>query len=344
MNKPTASFEASEELIPLTTLSPFEAKSPSEDDAAKAIARVLEEKVRANAQTGLARRDAHPKAHGCVRAEFEVLNDLPVHLRQGIFSEPRRYEAVIRFSNGGEKPQDDSKGDARGMAIKLIGVENSRSGTQDFLLINSPVLFVRNAADYVSFVTASNPLRFFFPGWNPFAFRWHEFFAARSMMSTKVSNMLDLRYWSVTPYLFGAAAACKFSARPKSPLSPFQDRIGPDFLRSNLIKSLAAAPAEFEFCVQLHGVPGSMPIEDPTIEWKEEEAPFIPVARITIPQQVFGTPEECSFCENLSFTPWHGLDDHRPLGGINRVRRGVYETISQLRHAINGTPRQEPAS
>jgi len=32
------------------------------------------------------------------------------------------------------------------------------------------------------------------------------------------------------------------------------------------------------------------------------------------------------------------------LGGINRVRRGVYETISGLRHEINGTPRQEPTS
>lgn len=33
---------------------------------------------------------------------------------------------------------------------------------------------------------------------------------------------------------------------------------------------------------------------------------------------------------------------HRPLGGINRVRRTVDETISRLRHDLNGTPRGEP--
>jgi len=344
MDDTPTSFEASDQLIPMAAHSPFEVKPAGEDDAAAAITKTLEERVRAGAQQGPARRDAHPKAHGCVRAHFEVLADLPAPLRQGLFSKPHRYEAWIRFSNGSEKPQEDSIGDARGMAIKLMGVAGSRSATQDFLLINSPILFTRNAFDYVAFVTAANPLRFFFPGWNPFAFRWHEFFAARSMTSAKVGNMLDLQYWSVAPYLFGQGATCKFSARPKGAASPFQDRNGADFLRDNLAKSLATAPAEFEFCVQLRGTTSLMPIEDPTILWKESEAPFMPVARITIAQQTFNTPEQCSFCENLSFTPWHGLDDHRPLGGINRVRRIVYETISRLRHEINGAPRQEPSS
>jgi len=343
MDETPASLEAKDQLIPMVPASPFEEIPAGEEAATKAIEKALAERVKADAQNGPARRDAHPKAHGCVRATFEVLADLPANLQQGIFSQPRRYEAIIRFSNGGEKPQADSVGDARGMAIKLLGVEDSRSKTQDFLLINSPILFVRNAIDYVSFITATNPLRFFFPGWNPFAFRWHELFAARSMTSATVSNMLDLRYWSVTPYLFGPACACKFSARPIGPASPFQDRTGPDFLRDNLVKSLAAGAAEFEFCVQLRGDAGTMPIEDPTIKWREADAPFAPVARITIPQQSFDAPEQRAFCENLSFTPWHGLDEHRPLGGLNRVRRTVYETISRLRHDINHTVREEPA-
>jgi hypothetical protein len=85
-----------------------------------------------------------------------------------------------------------------------------------------------------------------------------------------------------------------------------------------------------------------MPVEDPTIEWSETDAPFVPVARITIPRQAFDSPEQMLFCENLSFTPWHCVDAHRPLGGLNRLRRSVYETISRVRHELNHAARKEP--
>ena len=153
--------------------------------------------------------------------------------------------------------------------------------------------------------------------------------------------MLNLRYWSVTPYLFGDIP-CKFSAKPCGSAFAFNERQGPNFLRDNLAKSLATAEATFDFCVQLRTKPEAMPVEDPRIEWREADSPFIPIARITIPRQTFETAEQTAFCENLSFTPWHGLDAHRPLGGINRARRVVYETISRLRHDINGTAREEP--
>jgi hypothetical protein len=67
--------------------------------------------------------------------------------------------------------------------------------------------------------------------------------------------------------------------------------------------------------VQLRAEADSMPIEDPTIIWNEDAAPFVPVASITIPPQSFDSPEQLEFCTNLSFTPWHCIDAHRPLGG-----------------------------
>ena len=68
-------------------------------------------------------RDAHPKAHGCVRAEFQVEKDLPPQLAQGVFAPGRKYPALIRFSNGDADPmRPDAKPDARGMAIKLLTV------------------------------------------------------------------------------------------------------------------------------------------------------------------------------------------------------------------------------
>src|SRR5258708_37750280 len=147
----------------------------------------------------------------------------------------------------------------------------------------------------------------------------------------------------MTPYLFGDTA-CKYSAQPVGPLSPFNDTAAPDFLHDNLVRHLADRGAAFDFMVQLRAHPDAMPIEDPTIEWSESAAPFVPVARITIAPQDFDQPTQRAFCENLSFTPWHGLDAHRPLGGINRVRRTVYETVSQLRHELNRVARQEPPS
>ena len=86
-----------------------------------------------------------------------------------------------------------------------------------------------------------------------------------------------------------------------------------------------------------------MKVEDSKTEWKESEAPFIKVATITIPKQTFDSEAQMAFCENLSFTPWHSLPEHRPLGGVNRVRRTVYESISKRRHDLNQAPRKEPA-
>lgn len=331
------------DLIPddLSGLPPWEAVPTDEAEAVRAIMQKIETRVRAAATSSPARRDAHPKAHGCVAAEFNVLDSLPPFLRVGIFSQVRSYQAWIRFSNGSEKPQKDALGDGRGMAIKLMGVERSRSGTQDFIMINSPAFFVRNAVDYVAFQEVANQLRFFFPSLNPFKFRIHELLMARAITSRIVSNPLSIQYWSITPYLFGNIP-CKFSARPSGSTFTCNDRSTPNFLHDNLAKCLSAQGAAFDFCVQIRSTPDSMPIEDPTIEWREADSPFIPVARITIPRQSFDAPEQVAFCENLSFTPWHGLDDHRPLGGINRARRAIYETISRVRHEINGVPRNEP--
>jgi hypothetical protein len=331
-------------LIPtkVTEVLPTETIPVEEADAVAVITQGIEEIVRAGAATGSAHRDAHPKAHGCVEAEFRVLDGLPPEFAVGLFAAPRVYPAWIRFSNADGAPRPDKVGDARGAAVKVLDVEESRSGTQDFVMINNPRFFVRNAADYIAFQAAvSNQLKFFLPGLNPLRWRIHELIAGFEIRSGHPANPLNLRYWSTTPFLFGESV-CKYSMGPASPPSPFIDRAATDFMRENLVRSLEVSDAEFDFCVQIRKPP--MPVEDPTVMWPEALSPFVPVARITIPRQVFDTPDRIAFGEDLSFTPWHGLDAHRPLGGINRVRRVVYETISRLRHELNGVPRVEPVS
>ena len=80
-----------------------------------------------------------------------------------------------------------------------------------------------------------------------------------------------------------------------------------------------------------------MPIEDPSIEWKESDSPFISIAKITIMQQQFDTEEQQTFFENLSFSPWNALDEHRPIGELNRIRKQVYQASSKHRHKENKT-------
>ena len=82
-----------------------------------------------------------------------------------------------------------------------------------------------------------------------------------------------------------------------------------------------------------------MPVEDPSVEWDEAVSPFVTVATLKIPKQTFDSEPQMAYCEALSFTPWHSLPEHQPIGGINRIRKVVYERASTLRHTANGVPR-----
>ena len=108
-----------------------------------------------------------------------------------------------------------------------------------------------------------------------------------------------------------------------------------------MIAQLAEREARFDFLVQPRTTP-AMSVERSMIEWREADAPFYKVATIMIPPQRFASPAQDAFGDNLSFTPWHALPAHRPLGVVNRVRRVIYEAVSKLRHDLNGEERREP--
>src|SRR5262249_4140520 len=146
---------------------------------------------------------------------------------------------------------------------------------------------------------------------------------------------LEIRYFSATPYLFGTSAA-KYSLRPRgTTITPVPHRAPDDFMKRAMKERLAKEGAEFDFLVQLRTDPRSMPIEDSQVEWDEARSPFVQVATLRIPAQDFDTPERAMLGDNLSFNPWHALPEHRPLGGINRARRVIYEALSAYRHERN---------
>ncbi len=303
-------------------------------------------KVIENNKTSYVARGAHSKGHACVKAYFDVLENIKLGLQQGIFQTPgKRYKSWIRFSNGRSSMKDnhDADKDAHGMAIKLFNIydevlprTDSSSETQDFLMHDSPVFFAANLEDYNRFVGSDNKILYFVEGINPFKWKLRELKHGLATLKEPPVSPLRTQYFSNTAYKLGTHNI-KFSVKSCAISSEIieQDVSDPDFLHKTMAKELQNGESCFEFRVQLQDPDKYMPIEDPSILWKESDSPFIPVAKITILQQKFDSEQQQEYCENLSFSPWNALPEHRPIGQLNRIRKEVYEASSKYRHKSN---------
>jgi len=286
-----------------------------------------------------------PTGVACLRADFTVERDLPPKLQVGLFANPRTYPAWIRFANATSGP--DTKKDFRGMSIKLMGAKGPKlfgsDDTFDFLLNSHPVLFVGNPEDFRDFADRnlnSSPLLFFL---NPFSPHIKELRIVLAGRRHHASH-LTIPYWSTTPYLFGEGNAVKYSARPceRNGDGILPKKLNDGYLLDAVRRQMAAGGACFDFLVQFQTDPERMPVEDATVEWDTAESPFLKVASIDIPAQTFESPAQMEFCENLAFNPWHSLPEHRPLGGLNRVRKDLYQAMANFRHQQNGVTYTEP--
>ncbi len=298
-------------------------------------------------------RGEHPKSNGTVRAEFEVKEDVPDAVKYGVFRRPAKFSAVVRFSNG--RTADDNQGDIHGMAIKLFGVigehvlETDRTATtQDFILADDPVFFIKDVDEYLNFSSRVFQARRTFLGKIAFIikllfYQTSPWPSLKRAISKKPDSPLRIAYWSQTPYRLGDRAV-KYHARPDLTLTPAPEPSrSPNKLRIATAERLAVGEAIFDFMIQLQSDPVADPIEDPTRLWDETRAPFVKVATLRIPRQIFDVEAMNAFGERLSFNPWHTLVEHRPLGGINRARKAVYEAMSHKRRELDGFPLVEPA-
>jgi hypothetical protein len=324
-----------------------EYEPPDEQQHIDRLIRRLRAKMERDYAGGRVLRDAHPKMHGCVRGEFSVEPGLPEDLRVGIFAEPRSYPAWIRFSNASGTVAPDSKGDIRGVAIKLMSVpgpklqpDGADEATHDLILISEDRFVTKDVAQFDGLVGAltGGPLRM---AW---FFLCHPRAARNLWLSLKRCNQpLALRYFSVVPYAW-ASDAVKYSLTPhEASDARVTDSSSPDYLRAAMVERLRRGGAAFDFSVQRQLDPLAMPIEDPGMRWDERRSPFRKVATLAIPSQQFDTSARREFGDNLSFNPWRCLAAHRPLGGISRARRQVYQALSVFRRERNQTPRVEPA-
>lgn len=293
-------------------------------------------------------RDAHAKAHGCMKAEVTVSAGLDSSLQRGVLSEPgKTWQAWMRLSNGNAYPQFDRARDARGMAIKLLDVPGEKlthspqhALEQDFVMFNHPAFFVRDVAEYKSNFAAQadgKKVLAFFPSWNPSTWEIRHLIIALKTLSPAPETPVATTYNSIAPFKLGEHNI-KYRVIPQPEACPQyqlpeQNQDLPNFLRNALYQqlSLDRVPACFALQVQRQNADYYMPIEDPSVEWSEAISPFETVATIKVPAQDFDSREQNLFCDNLSFNPWHALPEHRPIGGINRLRKAVYEAVSIYR-------------
>ncbi len=315
-------------------------------------------------QKGQKLRGVHPKTHGCVVTDFQIIQDIDPALRVGLFSTPgRKYQALIRYSNASVQLAHDlenNKNSSRGMAIKILDVgepvlaDDKENKNQDFLMINTPEFAFPNVRSYQRLTNAliespsgSDPRAAFSPAADWTAEDIENLKKTGRVIAkigTKiVRNPLEVQYFAAAPSLFGSDRVMKFSAEPCDGVKPQQPFDAPP-TKNYLHEALASTMGEkddvcLDFKIQVLNadqidedrkqgaeINGGDIIEDVTRVWDQDQFPFTSVAKITIrtPQGIDLSSKLQQNCEHQSFNPWHALTEHRPLGGINRLRRPVY--------------------
>lgn len=309
-------------------------------------AQTLRALQRKHARGGAASRALHAKGTCVAEATFTVLPDLPVHARSGLFAQPGTYRAYVRYSNGAGKHQPDAAPDVRGIAIKVLGVPGKKlipgledATTQDFLAIRSSSTPFRNVDEFVGFIrAAANPL-LLLPravGLLGFSRAFRVLGQLAKGLKEPMTSVATTTYFSALPIGFGDYAV-RFRLLPRGTGSAGSDRGGDnDYLRSDLAKRLADGSVEYDFAVQFFVNEDKTPIEDASRDWLEADAPYVTLARLTLPKQDLASPrgkKVAAFVEKLSFDPWHALPSHRPLGNMMRARNYAYRVSTQERGA-----------
>jgi hypothetical protein len=253
------------------------------------------------------------------------------------------------------------------LAVKIIGVEgerlegSERDITQDFLLINGPAFSAPTPKKFLSVVrllarttdevewlkkllsTAMRQVQ-------------QVIVAVTGRPSTTVAtlggqpetNILGDTFYSQAPVRFGDLIA-KIAIAPVSPelkalaQAPLNVNGVPNGLREAVMEFFKKNGGTWEVRAQLCVDLELMPIENAAIVWPEDVSPYRPIARITVkPQVAWSQVRSSAVDDGMSFAPWHGLAAHRPLGGIMRARKAVYEMAKRFRAERNGRVIEEP--
>ncbi len=344
-------------------------EQPEADEAATADALVTT--LRSISETtfkdgGHPLRSVHAKSHTLLNGEIEILSGLPPVLAQGLFATPAAYPVVMRVSTIPGDILDDNVSLPRGLGLKIIGVPGERledsedEATQDFVMVNGPVFGAPTGKDFLKSLKlaaattnkaerAKEVLSTVLQGVESLV----EAFGGKSATLIQLgghpkTNPLGETYFTQAPHLYGDYIA-KLGLFPVSPelaalTGAKVDLSGkPDGLRQAANDFFQTHGGIWELRVQLCTDIETMPVEDSTVQWPEEKSAYVTVARVTVqPQNAWSEAKSKVFDDGLSFSPWHGIAAHRPLGSIMRLRKPTYKASARFRFERNGCPMREP--
>lgn len=311
-------------------------------------------------------RDAHAKIHGVLVGELQVYPDLPPHLAQGLFAEPATYPVIIRLSSAPGDLGDDKVPTPRGMALKVIGVPGPKllpghedDLTQDFLMVSLPTLAFGDVAKYLEMqeilakqADAPDVLKQITA---TFARGAKEVMAHLGIENATVEG-IGVDHDHILGQTFHSMAAMRYGDHiAKISVAPLSEEVrelsdvkidpdgNPSRIRDSVVEFFAEHGAEYEMRAQLCTDLDTMPVEDASVLWSEEDSPHQPVAKIVLPRQDAYDARRRVYADDvLEFNPWHAIAAHRPLGSIMRCRIPVYESSARFRHEMNAVERREP--
>ncbi|WP_174300803.1 catalase family protein [Caulobacter sp. S45] len=295
-------------------------------------------------------RSVHAKSHALLQGELEVLDGLSPSLAQGLFARPGRYCVVLRFSTIPGDLLDDSVSTPRGVAMKVVGVEGPRlpgsegAASQNFVLVNGPAFGAPNPKAFLANLKLLAGTTDKAPGFKKAVSGALQGVQAvivavtgePSPMVATLGGQLETHilgdtFYSQTPFRWGGYVA-KVRLKPASPeLTALTDKHikingVPNALREACLDFFRTTGAVWEFQVQLRTDRKTMPIEDASKVWPDGESHYLTVGLVrTKPQTAWSEARSQAVDKGLSFSPWHGLAAHQPLGGVNRSRRPAYE-------------------
>ncbi|HET7834999.1 MAG TPA: hypothetical protein VFL43_04250 [Variovorax sp.] len=296
-------------------------------------------------------RGGNTKTQGIVRGEFRVHDDIPPHMKRGIYAEPRTFRCWVRFSGPGPyiTPDIDDVG-FMSISIKLMGVPGPKlmdeeQHTLDMFAVSTPTFVTPDAKCNAALQRESvkNAQIFYFVNLHdPHLLD----LVMQSLFIKTQSSPFEAPYFSCVPYLMGEGQAMQYSVWPKTrqrtPIPRLPLRPPDDYLRQAMVSALANDDVELDFRVQMQTDPHLMPIENAGVLWPEKLSPRVSVATLRLPRQTFDSPAQMEFAKRLSYNPWHTIAEHRPLGNQSRARRRMYWELAKLRHTMNAVPHYEP--
>jgi hypothetical protein len=285
-------------------------------------------------------RALHRKQVMALRARLDVHGDLPAHARHGLFAAPCNYEALVRLSNGGLDVQSDREPDIRGFSVRVLGVEGAgalgpSTPSQDFALINRSVFGFARPEDFLELVLAlfDGP----FKALRVMIGRRGFFGALKLLGELQKATARPFAGFALEPFYSAAPIACgPYAARVR--LCPERSvGCGPsaDFA-ADMRNHLTRGPVSYRLDLQFFEDEASTPIEDASVDWSEQRAPYVNVARLTLePRDLEGEAAArlAAEVERAIFDPWQALAAHRPLGAVMRARKHAYFASQKARGA-----------